>query len=220
VKILCLEGLQTRIRTVDRELDAIASDHLTKIGPRGETPSELAQRIVQERSAYEWFIDRPARFSAETALNDRDIVSLYEARTRCGALLDHIDSRTPSSADLPDASTIAGCHDDLIALAQHGADAARGPVRSLKVASGNVRQALELSHSLEALSRIWEASTTASWVEPFRKSAINGRSDPWLERLRESIAEWQEMAQEVACCYGAPLSFPTDCSKMKMLLRQ
>jgi very-short-patch-repair endonuclease len=191
-----LEGLQTRIRMIDRELDAIASDHLAKMGPRGETPAELAQRIVEERAAYEWFTDKPARFSADTPLSDRDIVSLYEARVRCGALLDHIDSKIPSSIDLPDASAIAGCHNDLIALAQHDADAALGPVRSLKVTSGNAAKVHELVQTLEALSRICETCATATWMEPFRTSAINGRSDPWLERLRERVAEWHAVAEE------------------------
>ena len=36
-----LEGVQKNISAIDRELDNIASAHLTKIGPRGETPAEL-----------------------------------------------------------------------------------------------------------------------------------------------------------------------------------
>jgi AAA domain len=41
-----LEGLRKRIGDIDYELDAIALAHLTKLGPRGETPAELAQRVV------------------------------------------------------------------------------------------------------------------------------------------------------------------------------
>jgi very-short-patch-repair endonuclease len=191
-----LAGLQTRISTIDRELDAIASDHLAKIGPRGETPAELAQRVVQDHVTYEWFTDRPARFSAETPLSNRDIVVLYEARARCGALLDHIDSTTCSSADLPDARTLASCHDDLVAAARHNADAGQGPARSLKVTSGNAPKAQELSQKLLALSRVREACAAAMWLEPFRIAAVNGRSDSWLERLRERVAEWQAVAEE------------------------
>jgi hypothetical protein len=35
-----LEGLRKRIGEIDQELDAIASAHLAKLGPRGETPAE------------------------------------------------------------------------------------------------------------------------------------------------------------------------------------
>lgn len=41
-----LDGLRKRIAKIDHELDSIALAHLAKIGPRGETPAELAQRIV------------------------------------------------------------------------------------------------------------------------------------------------------------------------------
>src|SRR5260370_28035760 len=63
-----LEGLRKRIGEIDQEFDAIASTHLAKIGPNGVRPAELAQRIVAEREAFRWFVDRPARFASETQL--------------------------------------------------------------------------------------------------------------------------------------------------------
>ena len=57
-----LEGLRKRVGEIDQELDAIALAHLTKLGPRGETPAELAQRVVAEREAFQWFVDRPLTF--------------------------------------------------------------------------------------------------------------------------------------------------------------
>ena len=75
-----LDGLRKRIGAIDQELDAIATAHLTKIGPRGETPAELAQRVVAEREAFRWFVDRPLRFASETGLEDREIAALFEAR--------------------------------------------------------------------------------------------------------------------------------------------
>lgn len=191
-----LEGFQKRIQQIDVELDAIASVHMAKIGPRGETPAELAQRVVSERAAYMWFSDKPAKFVQETALNDRAIAALFEARRRCGVLLDHLEAKAPSLADLPDAAAIVGCHNDLIAASLHDADVEKGPVRSLRIASDNVTKALELSQVLEALARVRDACTTAKWAEPYRIAAINGRSDPWLERLRERIAEWQAVIEE------------------------
>ena len=75
-----LQELQQQTRAIDIEFDRLAVAHLTKIGPREETPAALAQRIVSERAAYAWFTDRPSNFSVDTALTDHDLRSLYEAR--------------------------------------------------------------------------------------------------------------------------------------------
>ena len=193
-----LEGLQKRIRAIDNELDSIASDHLTKIGPRGETPAELAQRIVKERDVYTWFTDRPARFASETSLSDREITALHEARRRCGRLLDHLQSKVPSSADLPTGDAVANCHDDLVAAAQHEIDAAKGPARALRIASHNASKAHDLARALDGLARVGEACSSATWAEPFRVAAVRGQLEPWTERLRERVAEWLSAADERA----------------------
>ena len=119
-----LDGLRKRIIAIDQELDTIATSHLTKIGPRGETPAELALRVVAERDVYRWFGDRPIHFASETGLSDQDITALFEARVRCGDLIDHLRASLPSPMDLPDANTLARWHDDLNAAATH-AEAAR-----------------------------------------------------------------------------------------------
>jgi superfamily I DNA and/or RNA helicase/very-short-patch-repair endonuclease len=203
-----LAGLQTRIRAIDVELDEIASAHLTKIGPRGETSAELAQRIVREREAYTWFSDRPTRFAAETALTDQTIALLFEARRRSGNLIDHVGARVPSSADLPDGVAVASCHDDLIAAAKHHSEAARGPASSLKVTSENTAKARELADVLEALARVRELCASASWAEPFRVAAIRGQSDSWSERLRERISEWRCAADERGALLRRPADIP------------
>lgn len=121
-----LDGLRKRVVAIDQELDAIASAHLTKIGPRNETPAELARRVVAERAAFGWFVDRPLRFASETGLEDRNITALFEARVRCGDLIDHVKAKLPSPLDLPDADTVARWHDDLIGAAEHGQAAGQG----------------------------------------------------------------------------------------------
>src|SRR6478736_3303040 len=106
------QTVRKRIAEIDRDLDAIALAHLTKIGPRGETPAELAQRIVAERDAFEWFLDRPLRFAAETSLDERRISELFKARIRCGELIDHLDASLPSPLDLPDTELVIRWHND------------------------------------------------------------------------------------------------------------
>jgi hypothetical protein len=152
-----LQELQQLIRAIDRQLEGIAAAHLTKIGPRAETPAELAQRVVKERDAYAWFADRPPRFSAEIPFSDREITALYEARRRCNDLLDHIGAYLPSSTDIPAAEVIVRCHEDLLAAAAHELEAASGPARPLRISPPDAVRA----HDLARIMHDGEGSETA-----------------------------------------------------------
>lgn len=193
-----LEGLRKRICDIDHELDAIALAHLTKIGPRSETPAELAQRLVTEREAFKWFIDRPLRFVSETSLDEKDIAALFEARIRCGELIDHLNTDLPSPLDLPDAGTIVRWHDDLIAAAQQRQAAGQGPVRNLRISAENAAKAQELAPALDDLICAHQAASRARWLDPFRRLVIKGESNAWCDRLRERIAEWAAIDAERA----------------------
>jgi hypothetical protein len=146
--------------------------HLTKLGPRGETPAELAQRVVAERESFKWFIDRPLRFVSETSLEEKDIDALFEARVRCGELIDHLNADLPSPFDLPDANTIARWHDDLIAAAEHGQAAGQGPVRNVRISAENAAKAQGLAQTLDDLVRAHKAASNARWLDPFRRVVI------------------------------------------------
>jgi very-short-patch-repair endonuclease len=191
-----LDGLRKRTGEIDQEFDAIASTHLAKIGPNGERPAELAQRIVAEREAFRWFVDRPPRFVSETPLEDRDIEALFAARIRCGELIDHLMADLPSPLDLPNADTISQWHDQLIAAAEHGQAASQGPVRALRISSENSANAQALARTLDDLARAHQAAMSARWMGPFRRALIKGDPSPWCDRLRERIEEWGNVDAE------------------------
>jgi AAA domain len=203
-----LDGLQKRIQAIDHELDGIASAHLTKIGPRGESPAELAQRVVAEREAYRWFMDRPLRFASETGLADRDIAALADARRRCGDLIDHLHAKLPAPSDVADMDTVAEWHDDLIAAAQHGEAAGSGPARSLRVTAVNAGKAHALADILDDLARAHQAAANARWIEPFRRAFIQGERNPWCDRLRERIDEWTAFDAERAMLLKHSVELP------------
>src|ERR1700737_2748462 len=96
-----IAGLRQRLGMIDDELDSIARAHFSKIGPRGETPAQLAQRVVNDRERFRWFVDRPPNFVSETGLSDPEMVRLAAARRRVGILIDHLEAALPSPADLP-----------------------------------------------------------------------------------------------------------------------
>ena len=193
-----LDGLRKRIANIDQELDSIALAHLAKIGPRGETPAELAQRIVAERTAFEWFVDRPSRFVSETSLDERNVAALFAARGRCGELIDHLSADLPSPLDLPDADVIARWHEDLVAAAAQGQVAAQGPARTLRIGPDNVANAQTLAQTLDDLARAHQAGMSARWIDPFRRMTIKGEANPWCDRLRERIDEWSAADAERA----------------------
>ncbi len=203
-----LEGLRKRIGAIDQELDAIASAHLTKIGLRGETPAALAQRVVAERDAFQWFVDRPLRFASETGLEDRNLAALFESRKRCGDLIDHREAELPSPLDLPDGDTVARWHDDLIASAEHGAAAGQGPARALRISADNAVKAQAVAQTLDDLVRVHQAAASARWIEPFRRAVIKGDTNAWCDRLRERIAEWEAVDAERAALLRRSVELP------------
>ena len=184
-----LDGLRQRIAAIDVELDKMATAHLTKIGPRGETPAEVAKRIVAERDAFVWFKDRPHRFASETSLEERLLSELFAARSRCGDLIDHLHAKLPSPQDLPAANDVAGWHDDLIAATEHQQAAAQGPVRNLRVAQQGVTGALAVAHLLDSLKQAFQASQASPWLDPFRRAALLDPTNAWYARLHELLTE-------------------------------
>ena len=203
-----LDGLRKRVGAIDQELDAIASAHLTKIGPRSETPAELAQRVVADREAFRWFVDRPLLFASETGLEDRSIAALFEARIRCGELIDHLNADLPSPLDLPDSETVVRWHDDLIASSELGEAAGKGPARVLRISAEFLPEALALARTLDDLVRAHHAAETAQWIEPFRLMVLKGKPNGWCDRLRECIAEWLGVDAERAALLQRSVELP------------
>jgi very-short-patch-repair endonuclease len=191
-----IDGLRKRIAAIDHDLDNIAASHLSKIGPRGETPAELAQRVVKEREAFAWFTDRPKCFASEAGFSEQDIAALAEARRRVGDLLDHLDAAVPSPADLPAADVVRGWHEDLVRAAQLQETASAGPARTLRITPEAAEKALQLADVLHGLASTHPYSVDATWTEPFRRSAIKGENGAWSAVLRERLKEWASLDAE------------------------
>jgi hypothetical protein len=203
-----LDRNRKRIDAIDRDLDGIAEQHFTKVGPRSETPAELAQRVVAERDAFSWFSDRPTRFVTDTSLSDGKLDDLFDARLRCGDLIDHLDVTLPSPLDLPNAETIIAWHRDLIAASEQKQAADQGPARALRITSDNANLALQIAQSLDELALIHQTATTAWWIDPFRRIALKGEPDFWSDRLRELTTESAKLDGERAQLSRRPVVLP------------
>jgi hypothetical protein len=147
-------------------------------------------------------------FASETGLRDQDILELFEARARCGDLIDHLKASLPSPLDLPDANTLVRWHEDLNAAVAHGEAAGRGPARALRVTAENAPRAQALAQSLDNLARANQAVAKARWIEHFRRVVINGQPDAWCDRLRERIDEWTIVDSERAALLHRSVELP------------
>jgi hypothetical protein len=165
-----IQGLQSEITKLDHELDQIAEKHLAKVGPRAETPSDLARRLIAERASHAWFTDRPTLFASQIEISNQEMIALEKARQRVGNLIDHLGAVVPSPNDLPDAQTLASWHLDLIKAAQHEKAASKGPAHTLRVAADAAGPALELARSLEELTRLLDAASKAGWVQTISRA--------------------------------------------------
>jgi very-short-patch-repair endonuclease len=191
-----IAGLQKRLAEIDRDLDRIAAAHLSKIGPRGESPAALAQRIVREREGFAWFSDRPVKFVSDTGLSELEVAALEEARQRVGEWLDHIDAKLPSPADLPSPETVRGWHEDLIRAEQLQQAVGSGPVRTLRIAPDNAGKAQQLAEALRALVATHHTRIGMRWIEPLRRAALRGDNDGWCGLLRERLDELEAIDEE------------------------
>jgi very-short-patch-repair endonuclease len=204
-----IDGLRQRINWIDHELDSIAAPHLSKVGPRGESPAELAQRVASERKVFEWFVDRPSRFAAETGLTDPDMNALAEARGRVADLIDHLGAPSVSPSDVPDADTVAGWHDDLVRAAELETAAAAGPARSIRITVDMDAKAMSVADTLQAVADTYSDAVEDAWLRPFRRGAIRGETDGWLGVLRQCLAEWTDLEKERAALLRRPVELPS-----------
>jgi very-short-patch-repair endonuclease/transcription elongation GreA/GreB family factor len=196
-------ALKQRIDGIDSELEKIANAHLSKIGPRHESPADLARRIASSRDNYAWFLDRPTRFASETNLTDTGLQALANARQQAGNLIDHSDARLPSPHDLPSADEVAGWHADLIRSKEFAEEA-----KSLRIDAVNCKIADQVADALDALSEAARIVALSTWMAPFWRGVLERRSDAWLNALRERIAEWISLEKDQASQAGRVIQIP------------
>jgi hypothetical protein len=119
----------------DRDDGSALIDKDSSCEAEGAASGDLCLHIDGE--AFQCFVDRPLCFVSETSLDERDVTALFDARIRCGELIDYLSTDLPSPLDLPDAETFARWHDDLIAAAEHGQAAGQGPARTVRINAEN-----------------------------------------------------------------------------------
>ncbi len=206
---LQLSQYKDRIATIDRELEAIAAANVARIGPRNETPVELAQRIAAEQETYEWFTDRPLHFSSDAGFGDDDLAALAAARAKAGELLDHNGARLPSTADLPDTDKVVSWHNALIAASRNDEEAARGPAPSLRVTQDSIADAELLARSLDDLAWTQQIVAQEPWIARFRDGLLTDARDAAVMTLQEIVSALDAIERRRATLRGRAIELPT-----------
>lgn len=159
-----------RLVQIDARLAAIAETHLATIPGSSEKPYNVAQRVIADRPAYEWFSDRPATLFGDTRISEEMIASLTAARRRVGADLFLINERLPNPANLPDPATLLSWHRDLITA------------KSLE--EGIAQSEPRTRRAIEAIGAD-EAEKLSSDLKQYATDVENLMTEPWAWSLIE-----------------------------------
>ena len=171
-----IDGLRRRVAAIDQDLDAIAASHLSKIGPRGEPASQLAQRVVNERAAFAGLPTAHHASLRRRGFPSRRLPRLLRHAAASRDLLDHLESKLPSPADLPTAGEVRGWHEDLLRAGQLQETASSGPAKVIRITPEATDRALQVADVLHALASTHPSALGADWIDPFRRAIISGEN--------------------------------------------
>ncbi len=187
--------LRERIEKIDQELRGWAEKHLTKISLRSEksedglTPAELAEHVVREQDKHAWLhdeLDLDAKHEPRFA--DEDVAAARSARKALGADLVYLGKVLPSMADLPDATAIAGLHQNLIDAANLEQRIARESWPALSMTARDAAsRAEELLTVIEHVIEFFDATADRRWLvrlfELWRRNGLDSDSTRLFNEL-------------------------------------
>jgi transcription elongation GreA/GreB family factor/very-short-patch-repair endonuclease len=164
--------LRGKIKTIDNELRTWAEKHLTKISlgagtnPDGLMPAELAEHVARERDKHTWLRDElDVEDKFEPLFADEDIAAARNARKALGADLTYFGTVLPSMADLPNATAIAGLHQNLIDASSLEERIARERLPALSMAARDAATRAEsLLEVIEEVIEFLDATTERRWL--------------------------------------------------------
>ena len=192
---------------IDGRLSAIATAHLSPVPGSSEKPFACAQRVAADRARFEWFIDRPAKPSVATALDENMIAALSEARKRVGADIVYLDAQLPAPANLPSPASIAEWHRDLIQAASLSEVVASSePMLRRAVTGLGSDGASHLAIELNALAQTVETMVAEAW--PWRLVEMHLSGAASLERLPPLAVAFLAEAAQLVSQRGAFLANP------------
>lgn len=187
--------LREKIEKIDQELHSWAEKHLMKMcvgnekNEEGLTPAELAEHIVREQDKHAWLLDEldlDAKY--EPRFTDEDVAAVRSSRKALGAGLAYLHKVLPSMADLPDAATVAGLHQDLVGAANLEQRIARESLPALSMTTRDAQtRAEKLLSLIEQVIELLDAVADKPWLarlfELWRRDGLDGDSTRLFDEL-------------------------------------
>jgi transcription elongation GreA/GreB family factor/very-short-patch-repair endonuclease len=177
--------LRAKIEKIDRELLTWAEKHLTKIpfhnveGEDARTAAELAEFLVREQDKHGWLTDElDLDETHEPRFTHEDITAIRAARKVLGSDLTYLGKVLPSLSDLPDSTSLAGLHQDLVGAANLEQRIANESFPALSITARNAAARAEtLLTVLEEVIEFFDATIDKAWLtrifESWRRNGLD-----------------------------------------------
>jgi very-short-patch-repair endonuclease len=207
-----IEANKVRLQRIDEHIAALAAPHMAAVPGFRETPYKIAQRVVEGRDRFDWFSDRPSKTHLDSGLTQADFDQLFAARNAVKSDLKYLGEQLPSPANLPDADTVLGWHQDLLAAQSLDAEnASFQPLTRRVIARLGVERATELGQRLQALAAKTAALQQHDWAWLLAQGLLTG-SDT-AQRLHPIAATFAREAQATISARSQFLARPVELPK-------
>jgi very-short-patch-repair endonuclease len=211
-----------RLAEIDDRLASLAAPHLSPVPGSKQAPYEAAKHLIESRARHAWFTDRPTRSVGDAGLSRSDLDALLVARNAVKDYLKYLGKRLPSSANLPDAETVRGWHQDLIVAQNLTSDMETlEPLTRRAIAKLGLAGAENLATSLKGLALKIETLKRQSWAWKLASAllanaATGHRLDPVA---RAFLSDAQELVARRSTFLSRPVQLPKELPPEKQLIQ-
>lgn len=205
-----------RLQSIDRQLESIASVHLSIVPGTEYNTFQLATKLVAEKERHGWFADRPAVTLADSGITKELVELIAYARKMAGDDLEHLGAELPRSDLLPTESELGSWHLDL-----HEADSLTAIqsdyhtlVKRMIPSLGTVR-AGEMAAAFQDLVTSMMPYESEPWaIEIVRRQVMGDarmrRVNPVLYELQRDVRSFLKNYQKFL---AKPVQFPPELSE-------
>jgi len=110
-----IDNQHRNLSQLNHELETVARDQIQEVHFFGEdlNPLDLAEKVIRQQSAHDWFLDAVPTDSDPNLLNE-SVDHLRELRLELGKDLVYLDHTLPDPMELPEAQEVGQIHEDLM----------------------------------------------------------------------------------------------------------
>ena len=162
---ICIDCRQ-KLSAIDNQLKQFAEKHLAGLGGQPKRAWEWAEMVVQSAGTHSWLPDCVS--SAQPLFGEEDIDQVREARKVLGRDIALVTAKLPSLGDLPDPTTVASIHADILTHERLSTELSGSGLPSLSVHQHLGRDCAEVcKRALEAVITALNTVQEVPWLKPY-----------------------------------------------------